>query len=81
MSHVRLMCGALDVSFPGRRQGYEQPTGDARKACPRCREVKPVSEFHRKYADDPSSTQTYCRRCHGDMKREKGVVGPPLTIS
>lgn len=48
--------------------------GEARKACPRCREVKSVSEFHRKYADDPASTQTYCRKCHGDMKREKGAV-------
>ena len=27
-----------------------------------------------RYADDPSSTQTYCRKCHGDMKREKGAV-------
>ena len=31
-----------------RLQGQEAPAGDSRKACPRCREVKRVSEFHRK---------------------------------
>lgn len=61
------------TSAYARNQGQE-PGGDARKACPRCRELKSVSDFHRKYADDPSSTQTYCRRCHGDMKRERGKV-------
>ncbi len=47
---------------------------DARKACPRCQRVKAFSDFHRKYADDPSSTQTYCRKCHGEMKKEKGMA-------
>ena len=51
--------------------------GEPRKACPRCRSVKGISEFHRKYADDPLSSQTYCRKCHGDMKREKGGVRAP----
>ena len=36
--------------------------------------VKSITEFHRKYADDPMSSQTYCRKCHGDMKKEKGGV-------
>ena len=56
-------------------------SGEPRKACPRCRNVKSITEFHRKYADDPMSSQTYCRKCHGDMKKEKGGVRGPTRCS
>ncbi len=56
------------------RSQITDASGEPRKACPRCRNVKSITEFHRKYADDPMSSQTYCRKCHGDMKKEKGGV-------
>lgn len=77
------VASVVEYTESGKRrltQGQDVAAEDARKACPRCQRVKAFSDFHRKYADDPSSTQTYCRKCHGEMKREKGMVRPPLLV-